>query len=268
VNSVMTFTAAVMGGVNVRYQFWLYNAAANPAWSQLQGYTTQNACTWIPVTAGNYLLAVTAQDGASGVTVNTTLWYTIIDPLTSLHVNVSQPVWVNYPTTITATAEGGANDQFQFWLYDPANTPAWIELQAYSTKNICTWTPAAAGSYLLSVTVKDGSSGKTLNAVIWETVSAGNPLAAVSVTAAPASPQAPAIPIILTAAATGGANVQYQFWLYNTATTPAWSKLQAYSSQNSYTWTPSTAGNYLLSVTAWDGVTGIEVNTMVWYTVE
>ena len=59
--------------------------------------------------------------------------------------------------------------------------------------------------------------------------------------------------------------MQYQFWLYNPAAVPAWSQLQAYSAQNTCLWTPSTAGDYLLSVTAQDGITGTEVNTLVWY---
>ncbi len=82
------------------------------------------------------------------------------------------------------------------------------------------------------------------------------------------SPQPPNTAITLTATATGGTNVQYQFWTYNPDVTPAWNQLQAYSPQNTCTWTPAVAGNYLLSVTAQDGVTGTEVNSVLWYAVQ
>ena len=94
------------------------------------------------------------------------------------------------------------------------------------------------------------------------------PLTAVSVTASRTSPQPVNTPITLTATATGGTNVQYQFWVYNPAATPAWSQLQAYSTpvQPVPGRRPPPA-NYLLSVTAKDGVTGTEVNTTLWYTI-
>ncbi len=65
--------------------------------------------------------------------------------------------------------------------------------------------------------------------------------------------------------ATGGTNVQYQFWSYNPNVSPAWSQLQAYSPQTTCLWTPATLGFYLLSVTAQDGDTGTEVNDTLWY---
>ncbi len=94
------------------------------------------------------------------------------------------------------------------------------------------------------------------------------PLSALTLSAVPASSQPTNTPITLTAVATGGTNLSYQFWLYNPAATPAWSQLQRYSSSAACTWTPTATGTYLLSATAQDGVSGAEVNTTVWYSVE
>ncbi len=91
---------------------------------------------------------------------------------------------------------------------------------------------------------------------------------AVSLATSPASPQPANMPIALTATATGGTNVQYQFWLYNPNATPAWSQLQGYSTQATCTWLPTTSGSYQFSVTARDGSTGAEVNTTLWYTID
>ena len=89
------------------------------------------------------------------------------------------------------------------------------------------WTPVTAGIYVISVTALD-ASGTAVNTLIPYTI--GNPLTAVSVTSSLASPQPPNTPITFTATATGGTNVQFQYWLYNPIASPAWSQLQAYSS--------------------------------------
>ena len=52
VNTAITLTAAATGGPEVQYQFWVYNVNANPAWSQLQGYSTSPTCTWTPTSGG------------------------------------------------------------------------------------------------------------------------------------------------------------------------------------------------------------------------
>ena len=158
--------------------------------------------------------------------------------------------------------------QYQFWLYNPAANPAWRQLQAYSTQASCPWTPSTAGSYLISATAQDGASGMEVNTMAWYSITGNSTLTAVTVTTTPNSPQPANTPITLSATATGGTNVQYQFWVYNPAGNPAWSQLQAYSATNTFTWTPAVAGSYLLSVTVQDGATGYEVNSTCWYTVQ
>ena len=110
-------------------------------------------------------------------------------------------------------------------------------------------------------------TGTLANSTAWYTVGTTR-LTAVSFTTSPASPQSASTPITITATATGGTNVQYQFWCYNAEANPAWFQLQGYSTQNTCVWTPSTSGSYYLSITALDGVTGADVNTTAWFTVE
>ena len=264
-NTPITFTAAATGGSDVSYQFWLYNSAANPAWSQMQGYSSSATCCWTPTAPGDYLISATAQDGVSGAAVNTLLWYTINGPLTAVSVTPSpaSPQPPNTPITFTATATGGTNVQFQYWLYNPAANPAWSQMQGYSSSATCLWTPTAVGNYVISVTALD-ATGTAVNTLLPYTIS--GPLTAINVTSSLASPQPPNTPITFTATATGGSNVQFQYWLYNPAANPAWSQLQSYSSSATYQWTPATPGNYVISVTALDA-TGAGVNTMLSYTI-
>ena len=206
------------------------------------------------------MLSVSARDGANGTEVTTTLWYTITAAplLTAVSVSASpnapQPVYTTI--TLSASATGGVYVQYQFWLYNPATTPAWIQLHAYSTWSTCTWTPTAPGNYFISATARDGINGTEVNNSLWYTISVATPLTMVTVTASKASPQPVNTPITFTATATGGTQVQYQFWLYNPNATPAWSQLQAYSAQAACTWTPVVAGQYQISITAKDGVSG------------
>ena len=264
-NIPITFTAAATGGSDVSYQFWLYNSAANPAWCQMQGYSSSATCCWTPTAPGNYLISATAQDGVSGAVVNTLAWYTINGPLTAVSVTPSpaSPQPPNTPITFTATATGGSNVQFQYWLYNPAANPAWSQMQGYSSSATCLWTPTAVGNYVISVTALD-ATGTAVNTLLPYTIS--GPLTAINVTSSLASPQPPNTPITFTATATGGTNVQFQYWLYNPAANPAWSQLQSYSSSATYQWTPATPGNYVISVTALD-TTGAGVNTMLSYTI-
>ena len=209
---------------------------------------------------------MTALD-ATGTAVNTLLSYIIGNPRyrrqrqlrLSPHRKLS-----NTPITFSAAATGGANVQYQFWLYNQNATPAWSQLQAYSTSATCAWTPTTAGNYLISVTARDGVTGTAVNTTFWYTITDLQ----VTVTADPPSPQPANTSITLTATTTSGTSVQYQFWVYNSNANPAWSQLQAYSTQATCAWTPTSAGSYLLSVTAQDGNTGMAVDILFWYTVQ
>ena len=235
----------------------------------LQGYSASPTCTWTPSVAVQYLLSVTAED-ATGTAVNTLLWDAVINnvSLTSVSVTAApaSPQSATTPITLTASASGGTDVQYQFWVYNPSATPAWSMLQGYSASPVCTWTPSVAGNYQISVTAQDGVLGTTVNSLSAYVIVA--PLSAVSVTASPAAPGTANWPVLFTAVATGGLNVQYQFWLYDANATPAWSLLQNYSTQASCQWLFTTPGSYLLSVTACDMSNGMAANTLLWYTVD
>jgi len=269
INTPLTFTATTNGGMNVRYQFWLYNPKVSPSWTQLRAYSASASLVWTPTTAGSYLISVTAQDGTTGPQANTTAWYQVTStlPLTKLSTTMSPvaPSPANTPITITAIAVGGTGVQYQFWVYNSNALPTWSQLNAFSSNASCVWTPATTGNYLLSVTAIDALTGSELNSSAWYAV--GAQLTAVTASAVPTAPQPNNTPITITATATGGSNIQYQFWIYNSSATPAWTQLQAYSPTATCVWTPSTFGNYLIAVTALDSLTGASVNTIFWYSV-
>ncbi len=193
-------------------------------------------------------------------------------PLSAVNLTTSppSPQPMNTPITLTAMATGGVNVQYQFTVADnSALAPPVTQLQANSSSHTCVWTPSAIGSYWLTVTATDGITGTQQTDTIMYTVN-GYPLTAVSFTTSPPAPQEENAIITITATATGGTNVQYQFWAYYPYVPGAfftWTKIQGYSSLNTCSWMPDNPGNYMLAVTAKDSGTGTEVTATAWYTV-
>lgn len=266
-NTPITLTAAATGGAIVEYQFWTYNADNDPTWQLVQAYSVSATCRWTPAAAGNYLLSVTAHDDTTGQEMNATAWYGITGaPLTavSLATAPNSPLLTSAPVFLNATAAGGTDVQYQFWVYNAMLSPAWSAVQAFSLQSTCFWSPTVSGNYLLAITARDGVTGQEVNTSTWYVVNL-TPITSVSLTVTPAAPQPANTPVTLTAAATGGSGVQYMFWVYNAVAVPTWSQVQTYSTTATCLWTPPTDGDYLLSVTARDSITGQEVNTTAWY---
>ena len=165
--------------------------------------------------------------------MNALAWYVItsVPPFTAIALTTSlaSPQQVNTTITLSATATGGTNVLYRFWLYNPAANPAWRQLQAFSLQATCPWTPTTAGSYLISATAQDGASGMEANTMAWYGITGSSTLTAVTVTTTPNSPQPANTPITLSADGDGRDERQYQFWVYNPIATPAWSQLQAFS---------------------------------------
>ena len=161
--------------------------------------------------------------------------------------------------TLTATATGGANDNYLFQAQ--LNGGAWTSVNAdYNASATTSWQPAARGSYLLRVGAKDMDANPPqviFSPPVAYTVYA--PLTSVTFTAAPPSPQTTALKSVsLTAAALGGADVVYQFLVNNQV-------LQNFSATATCTWMPTASGTYTLTVNALDldGATPPYVNNAV-----
>ncbi len=249
------------------YTVAIYCPDTSPAWTILLYDSSTATCVWTPTIADNYLISISVTNTDTGEVGNWTSCCSIYNPLAAVSFMAvpASPQPINLPIMLAALSEGGCDVQYQFWVYNPAATTPWSELQAYSDAPICVWTPTTAGPYLISVTARDEPTGTEVNATAWETVD--NPLVSVSLTTAPMSPQQSNTPITLTAQATGGTNVEFQFWVYNPAATPSWSELQAYSPSDTCVWTPAAQGSYYLTVTAQDGLTGTEVDAGAWYSI-
>jgi hypothetical protein len=251
------WTANVTGGIGpLQYQFWAFKQ--NEGWSLIRAYGTSNTVLWTPSTTGTYAVQVWVRNAGSTATYDawagsSTFEISTTAPLTvqSLTADSSMPLKVGTVVTWTARASGGTAGplQYKFWRYN-AGTGAWTMLQDWSTARSYVWPVAAGdeGQYSVQVWVRNAGSSAIYDA--W----AGSPMFNVqrdpvvvdSLTADRTFPTTTGTTVTWTAAARGGANLRYKFYVFNSAT--GWSLLRDYASGNSAQWTPTQAGSYSIQV--------------------
>jgi spore germination protein YaaH len=136
---------------------------------------------------------------------------------------------------VTASSTGCANPQYEFWVRSPSGT--WTMVRAYGSAATLSWTSSTAGTSYIGVHLRDSASSAAYDTVasIPFTLTPAA-CSAVSISAAPASPQSSGTSITVTAAGTcPNANPQYQFvalW----AGTNRWIVQRTYSPSATWTW--------------------------------
>jgi hypothetical protein len=136
---------------------------------------------------------------------------------------------------LTASTSGCVSPQYRFWVRPASGS--WTMVQDYGGPNTFTWTPTTPGSYYLGVHVRAlGSSApyESVAAIPYTVTSTA--CTALTLSAAPSSPQNAGASITVTAAATcPGASPQYQFvalW----AGTSTWIVQKSYTNSTTWTW--------------------------------
>ena len=179
----------------------------------------------------------------------------------------SQPI--NTTIALTATATGGSNVQYRFLTgVASGDATTWTTLQAFSTTKTYSWKPTTPNTYDLRVEAREGASGEAASWMSASYLITPTPPSAVTLAASPASPQPVNTPITLTAAATGGTNVQYKFEVGTGTTTIAYTTLRDFGASATAAWTPTTAAAYTLRVTAREqGLPLVTVTKTLTYTI-
>lgn len=258
VSTPVTFTAAATSGSGTyEYKFDLFDAD-HGTWTSLQGYSTTASVIWTPAAAGTYWVQVWVRNAGSSsvwedwrnsstVTVSDgTAGPARLDTYTASTAATLVPLPVIFAASATS---GSGSYEYRFDLYD-ATHATWTPLQAYSPTSSVTWTPSAAGTYWVQVWVRNVGSSSA-----WEdwrnsqpVTVAVPPLATLSSYTTSTGTVTTGSPVTFTADAINGSGVyEYRFDLFD-ALAGTWSPLQAYSSSNSVTWTPSVGGTFWVQV--------------------
>jgi SpoIID/LytB domain protein len=246
-------TANAEGGNEKLYKF---NLLKDGVWTVVQDYSSQNTFAWTPSVSGDYKFSVHVKDVGSSKSYDD---YGVLDykidnkpaepvVMQSVTTDKPSPQLTNTVINITANATGGTTKLYKFNVYDGKT---WAVAQDYSAKNTYAWKPSAAGNYKVSVHVKDQSSSKSYDSykAFEYKITAPAPSTPVkieSIVTDKLSPQPANSTIKVTANATGGNTKEYKFWVSKDG--GAYVRVQDYTTNNSYNWKPTAAGNYKINV--------------------
>jgi hypothetical protein len=240
----------------VEYAFWLYSSGS---WVKVQDYSSNPSFMWAPRWSdrGIHAVQVWARTVGSPASyeawVGTDLFNVTTTPL-QLTASTDFPVPPGQPITWTAamaSVPAGIQLEYEFWTFEKS-TGAWTKAQSYGPENEFTWTPSTTGTYGVQVWARQVGSSSEYD--IWtgsDPFTVGRaPVVVTSFTPDTSLPATTGTTITWTARARGGSAgpLQYAFWRFRTGV--GWTKVQDYSTSNTYTWTPTWGdeGKYALQV--------------------
>jgi hypothetical protein len=167
--AVVTLSASASGCLNPRYQFWIRPPGGS--WTIVQAYSSTATFTWNTIhdPAGSYLWTVWARDAGSSANLDTyfpgTAYTLTTQPCASVTASATpaSPQAAETVVTLTASASGCPNPQYQFWILPPGGT--WTIVQAYSSTATFTWRTVGdpPATYMWTVWVRDASSTAKLD---------------------------------------------------------------------------------------------------------
>jgi len=169
VGTAVTITGSASGCPNPRYQFWLLPPGGT--WTLVQAYSASPTFNWNTSgsSAGAYRFSVWARDLSSSAAYDafSAFPYTLtLAPCTGMTASSApaSTAAAGATVTITGSATGCPNPQYEFWLLPPGGT--WTLVQPYSSGATLTWNTAGnpAGAYRFSVWARDASSASAYDA--------------------------------------------------------------------------------------------------------
>ena len=164
--------------------------------------------------------------------------------ISSFRASKASPQYAGTQVTLTVQANGKGTLQYKYYGY---LNEKFTEIKDWSENNSVTISPSTAGNYDLWVAVKDSKGTivrKNMNFTFIK------PLSISSITTDKKSPQYTGISLKLTTQATGGiGTLQYKYYRYLNG---AYAQIKDWSTSNSITIAPSTAGTYDLWVAVKD----------------
>jgi hypothetical protein len=240
-NVPVTFTANATGGTSLQYKFLTYSSGTG--WTVGQDYSATKSFVWYPPQGSNAVQVWMRAAGSSAAYqdwLSTGMFNVAVTPvkLTGVVSNVPFPALPSTTETWTAFASGGAGPlEYKFLHYD-LGANAWTVLRDWAANNQASWTPGAANSgwHALQVWVRTAGSN-----VAWEDWRATDYFLVTASGGLTLTPNRTLAGIkvgdlvTFTASVAGGTGWEYQFLTFDGG---AWKLLQAYSTQNTFSWFP------------------------------
>ena len=172
-NGSATFTASASDpNGTAEYQFWVESPTGQ--WTDAQNYSTHNTFTLATPSAGDYLVSVEVMDQAQVAAsdwnmAETTLPDGVFNGSSLLVTsNATGSVALDTSVTLTATASGIFDPQYQFWYQEPNGT--WVQSGNYGSTNTFTFTASQAGTYKYVAYVKSPLAANNAHGALQSTV--------------------------------------------------------------------------------------------------
>ena len=249
-NSSIDITASATGGEgeNISYVFEINNVIR---WTrQGEGNPNEAHVRWEPNVPGTYSLKVTARVEGNPQVFTAAIPFRVVQtpPLTgvTLSAEFPSPQQVDSIVIFTATVKGGGDVEYGY-LASTDNGKQWIWLKEFSLQNKLEWYTEQVGSYLLKVVARERGTTKMVSTQMAYTFTKKKPLAGVTLTITPPSPNPLKRDVYLYAKPTNGLLVSYVFFVFDGA---QWTTLQNKSHDINYSWAPAKPGTYILKVVA------------------
>ena len=258
VGTFVTVTGSASGCPKPLYEFWLLPPGGT--WQLVRPYSSKTTLGWDTRgwPQGSYRFSVWARDASSSSSYDAFSAFQYPLTISSCTAMSATPppgssASVGTPVTVTGTATGCPNPQYEFWLLAPGRT--WALAQPYSGTATFNWNTSgsAAGTYRFSVWARDASSAASYDAFsAFDFTLTITPCTGMSASVSPTNSAPSGTTITITGNATGCANAQYEIWVLPPGGT--WMLLRGYTSSNTFMWnTPGQpAGPYRFSVWARD----------------
>ena len=224
----------------------------------MQDYSSLSTWAWTPAAAGTYTIEVRARNAGSTASYEAlrTMSFNVVSstPVSSvtLTANKTSPALLGTVGTVTVTANaagGSSSYEYTFLLKD--DTGLWTTMQNYSGANTWSWTPNAAGAFVIKVMARNAGSASSYEAftTLNFNVVTSTPVSSVTLAADKPSGSPVGSAITFTGNATGGTDsYEYKFQVKDSS--GIWTTMRDYSSGNTWVWTPGQAGTFTIKVMA------------------
>ncbi|MBD5135246.1 MAG: starch-binding protein [Lachnospiraceae bacterium] len=259
------------GTGKLQYRF---TVTVNGQEETIQDYSSSATCNWNVSAAGIYTLNVyvkdnngnTAKKSKSGYIVNPKQDVVTLE-VKSISADKDSGTAIEGDTVkISATAEGKGELQYRFTV---TSDGAEEIIRDYGTSNTCSWNTYAAGTYSLTVYVKDGDGNiakKSKNAYVVNQKTYQNSIKISSFTVDKASGSVKVGDSIkLSVKATAQKEITYKFTALSGDNENI---ISNYSGNSTVTWKPKAAGTYILYVYVKDSDGNIVSKEIEGYTVK
>ena len=237
----VTVNAASVGGLGAVTYEKNYKLSSDSEWTAL------STDTFTPAAAGTYTISIKATDTQKTVKEKT-FTLKVNAALKNTSSVAANSVKVGENIIMLGNATGGTGTVTYKYEQKLSTASTWTVVKNYSSSGAALYAPAAAGTYNIRITVKDGA-GKTISKTF--NVTAFDDLANTSSVSASALKTGDTLTI--KGSATGGTGSYQYAYYYREFTQSAWTKIADYSAAASKTLTLANNGYYQICVKVKDG---------------